>query len=268
MKSNSNWSVSLLVFAMVVFVGLGCNMGKYFRSANTSESGPADNKPGGPPGAISGECNNPYYPVAQGMTRKYHVKYPNGMVSDRDYTESFSDFSGDTFTVNSDFQTVAAHIRWKCTADGLLATQFNNSIDLKDTGRSVTVETVDSKGVTFPKADKWQSGGKWSAEYHILETIRIADGKPSISAAGTVQQDSEVFGTEEITVPAGTFQAVKAKITSHLKLDMTTPGGGSHPIETSIETTVWMVRDTGMVRSVTGIGQGGDVTTELTSVSK
>ena len=260
--------VPSVVFAIIVFVALGCNLSKFMKSANSTNSDSSDNRPTSTSGSVGAQCNNPYYPVSPSLSRKYHVSYPKGMLSDRDYTESFSDFSGDTFTVNTDFNTVAAHIKWRCTPDGLLATQYNNSIDMKNSGGSVSVETLDSKGVTFPSADKWQTGEKWQAEYHISENVTTSGGKSIAGSKGAVTQDGEVLGTEEVKVPAGTFQAVKIKITSHVNLTMNIPGSSGVPMNITLETTAWMAKDTGMVRSVTKMGDSGETTSELTSINK
>src|ERR1041384_3096207 len=88
-------------FAIVVFVALGCNLSKFMKSANSSNSESTDNKPTSTSSSLPGQCNNPYYPVGPSISRKHHFSYPKGMLSDRDYTETFSDFSGDTFTVNT-----------------------------------------------------------------------------------------------------------------------------------------------------------------------
>src|SRR5690348_4130386 len=92
--------VLLVVFAIMAFVALGCNLSKFTGGGNASNSAP--------PGTTGSTalCSNGYYPVGPSIVRKYHVIYPKGMLTDRDYTESFSDFSGDTFTVNTDFGTV------------------------------------------------------------------------------------------------------------------------------------------------------------------
>jgi hypothetical protein len=200
------------------------------------------------------------------MKRKYRVKYPKGVMSDREYTESFTDFSGDTFTVNTDFGSVAAHVKWRCTAEGLLATEYNNSIDMKS-GSVVKIETLDSKGVSFPSGDNWQPGGKWNAEYHISEDVATSGGKSVATSKGTVTQDGESIGTEEVTVPAGTFQTVKVRVTTHLDLAMNI-SGTSIPMKVDLETTAWFAKDTGMVKSVTKLGPTGETTTEMLSFSK
>ncbi|MEP7076978.1 MAG: hypothetical protein ABI878_14325 [Acidobacteriota bacterium] len=258
----------IAAFALLILLAVGCNLSRFTRSGNTQVPGTTDNRGSGTTRSASGQCDNTYYPVGPNVTRKYHVSYPKGLLSDRDYTESFTDFSGDTFTVNTDFGTVAAHVKWRCMSEGLLATQYNNSIDVKNSGTSVAVETTDSKGVTFPNPDKWTPGSTWTAEYHIIENINTSSGKSIGGSKGTVTQDGEVVGPDEVTVPAGTFQAVKIKITTKLDLIMNIPGANGMPITTKVETTAWMVKDTGMVKSVTNIAGSGDTTSEMTSINK
>jgi len=189
------------------------------------------------------------------------------MVSDREYTETFSDFSGDTFTVNTDFGTVNAHVHWRCTGDGLLATQYNNSIDLMKSGASAKVDTVDSSGVTFPQEGRWQTGEKWEAAYHVIETLNGPDGKQIGGGDGTVKQDAEIVGSESVTVPAGTFDTMKAVIKTELEITINVKGISS-PVKVPFETTGWFAKDVGLVKAVTKMGLGGDATTELKSISK
>jgi len=258
---------SLAVFAIMIFVALGCNLSKFTGSGNSSNSGPDDNKPGTTSASTSDQCRNAYYPVGPSVVRKYHVTYARGMVSDREYTETFSDFSGDTFTVNTDFGTVNAHVHWRCTGDGLLATQYNNSIDLMKSGASAKVDTVDSSGVTFPQEGRWQTGEKWEAAYHVIETLNGPDGKQIGGGDGTVKQDAEIVGSESVTVPAGTFDTMKAVIRTELEITINVKGISS-PVKVPFETTGWFAKDIGLVKAVTKMGLGGDATTELKSVSK
>jgi len=256
-------------FTVLLFTMMGCNIGKLMPSSNnTSSNSPtSDKKTSDTSASVATLCNNGYYPVGPTMVRKYHVVYPKGMLSDREYTESFSDFSGDTFVVNTDFGDLKAHVTWRCTPDGLLATQFNNSIDVVKSGASAKVDTIDSNGVTFPPADRWQPGEKWHAEYHVTETLNGRDGKPMGNGDGTVQQDGEIVGSESITVPAGTFQTMKAVLKTQLEITIKVKGM-SMPMKVPFETTAWFARDTGIVKAVTKMGETGDTTTELISSNK
>lgn len=261
-------NLGFAAFPIILVAVLACSLSKFMPASNTSTSNSAHpaNSTSDSSGSIAELCRNGYYPVSPTILRKYHISYPKGLMSDRDYTESFSDFSGDTFMVHTDFGAVKANVNWRCTAEGLFATQYNNSVDMSS-GVSAKIDTIDSNGVSFPSTDKWVSGEKWNAEYHITESISSKDGKPIGSSTGTVKQDGEIVGSEEITVPAGSFQTMKVSMKTNLSLNMQVDGT-SVPMNISLETTAWFAKDTGMVKSVTQMEKGGDVTSELSSFSK
>jgi len=271
MMKPDSYKISFAVFPVLIFVILGCsNLGRFTQSGNTtsSNSTTSDKNKSDTSGAVSSICNNAYYPVGENTVRKYRVTYPKGTLTEREYTETFSDFTGDTFVVNTDFDKVKAHINWKCTPDGLLATQYNNTVNMTKTGGSASVETKDFSGVTLPPEDRWQSGEKWQAEYHVTESLNGLDGKQAGGGDGIVTQNGEIVGSESVTVPAGTFDTMKAVLKTEVDITVTMKGM-SIPMKVPIETTAYFAKGTGMVKSVTKMGSGvGDATSELLSIGK
>ena len=76
----------------------------------------------------------------------------------------------------------------------------------------------------------------------IRETVKNPNGQAMGEGNGTVNQDLEIIGTEQLTVPAGTFQTIKV----------------------SVEATTWFAKNIGMVKSETkGMGMPGVAVTEL-----
>src|SRR5215470_11752355 len=206
MTKIENLKVALSVFPILTVMILGCNLGRFTQQGNaTPSNSSSSNNASSTSGSASTICSNAYFPVGANVVRKYRVVYPKGMLSDREYTESFSDLTGDTFAVNTDFGNVKAHINWKCTPDGLLATQYDNTVNMMKSGASARVDTVDSNGVSLPPEERWQPGEKWHAEYHVTETLNGPDGKQMGGGDGTIAQDGEIVGAESVTVPAGTF---------------------------------------------------------------
>jgi len=263
--------ISFAVFPVVIFVILGCSdLSRFAQSGNTttSNSTTSDNKTSVPSGSVPSICSNAYYPIGENVVRKYRVTYPKGTLGEREYTETFSGFTGDSFVVNTDFDKVKAHINWKCTPEGLLATQYNNTVNMTKTGGSASVETKDFNGVTLPPEDRWQSGEKWQAEYHVTESLNAPDGKEMGGGDGIVTQNGEIVGSESITVPAGTFDTIKAVLKTDVDITVTIKGM-SIPMKVPIETTAYFAKGTGMVKSVTKMGsEVGDATSELLSISK
>jgi len=261
-------TIAMAIFSIVCLVILGCNLGRFMSSGNsttTSDSTNSDNGSSDTSGPTSALCSNAFFPAGPAIMRKYRIVYSKGKLGEREYTESFSDFQGDVFQVHTDFGNVKARVTWRCTPDGLLATQYENSVSLTQTGASATIHTVDSNGVTLPPEDRWRPGEKWHAEYHVTEAFTAPDGKQMGTGDGTVSQDGEIVGQDSITVPAGTFSALKVLTKTQMNLTVEMKGV-SLPMNFPLETTAWFAKGTGMVKSVTKMGKN-DATSELVSSS-
>lgn len=267
MKKHKTIINFLIVICIAITLQLGCDWKKFSNAGGRSNTNSESQKNASDTSKseIPGNCNNPYYPVGENIQRKYHIDYATGPVPDQDYTEKFSDFNGDAFAVKNEFKEVTSTVNWRCTSDGLLAVQYGNSIDMKS--GSAKIDTVKSSGITFPNESRWKQGEKWTADYQITETINDAKVSQVGSGEGTVNQTSEITGTEEITVPAGKFQTFKVKNQTTLNLTVKVKGA-SFPTKTVLETTAWFAKDVGIVKSQTNLGGITTATTELLSISK
>jgi hypothetical protein len=206
-------------------------------------------------------CRNEYYPVGPNVERKYRIEYPKNMFPTSEYTERYTDFKDDVFVAITDIGEVSTRVNWRCTADGLFATQYNNSVDMKSAGSS-EIDTLEASGVSFLSESRWNTGEKWSADYKVKQTMKSPEGKVTGGGAGIINQSGEVLGAEEVTVPAGTFQTMKVKVKTDLDMTITV-AGVTVPAKMSLETLAWFAKGKGMVKSTTGIGKQGVVTTEL-----
>lgn len=261
--------LSTSAFAVLFFAAAGCNVSRFISSNGDSPSNSAvsEKKASNPSDSAAGLCSNAYFPVGQAVSKKYRVSGLKTGSGDREYTESFSNFSGDGFTVDTDFGEVKAHINWRCTADGLLATQYNNSLNMTKTGASAKIETVESSGVSLPPEDQWATGKKWHAEYRVIETLSGPGGGEMGRGDGTIKQDGEIVGSESITVPAGTFDTIKTQMNTELAITVKVKSI-SVPMNVQLKTTAWFAKGTGMVKSVTETESIGESTSELLSISK
>ena len=269
MTKTENLKFYFFVLPVLIIALLACNLSRFTQQGNatTSKNSSSANKASDTSDSISTICNNAYFPVGPSVVRKYRVTYPKGMLSDREYTESFSDLTDDTFAVNTDFGNVKAHINWKCSPDGLLATQYDNTVNMVKSGASARVDTMESNGVSLPPEDRWKPGETWHAEYRVTETLNGPDGKQMGGGEGTVTQDGAIIGSESVTVPAGTFEAMKTELKTTVDITVTMKGM-SIPMKVPIDTTAYFAKGTGMIKSVTKTGAGGDATSELLSISK
>ncbi|MBS1798126.1 MAG: hypothetical protein JSS81_30210 [Acidobacteria bacterium] len=216
--------------------------------------------------SVPAACQVAYYPVGPTVERKYHIKYAKNFLPEQDYTERYENFADNKFVAKTDFKDVSTTINWTCTPDGLLATQYGNSIDIKSGGGS-KIETVNSRGVSFPVDARWKVGEKWTTGYDIRETLIDKNGKQTGTGEGKVEQQAEIVGEEEVTVPAGKFQTMKVRIVTRLDLTVKV-GGMSVPTKTEVETTAWLAKDVGMVKSASEMAGLTSAVTELVSSSK
>ncbi len=264
--------------AVRVFLGLlalcllqlqfGCKLERFLSSNNNpgSNNKPGDSTTGASEGNLSAICSNAYYPVGEKIEKKYQIKYQKSPALDQDFTERYINFSGDGFSSKSEFKEVSSTINWRCTADGLLATTYGNTIEMKS-GAGVKLDTLNSKGVSFPAESRWNTGEKWTTDYDVKETIKDSKGQEMGSGDGTVHQTAEIIGAEEITVPAGTFQTFKVKIKTNIDI-VVKIRGASVPAKTALDTSIWFAKNVGMVKAESDLGGTMTSTTELLSSKK
>jgi hypothetical protein len=183
------------------------------------------------PAPVSGEeCGNPYYPLKSGAQWTYNG--PQGP-----FTQTISSGGGGIFTINVESGADTFLIQALCMEGGdinLLQVPGDSLSYSGDSGSS-TMTTTSNEGVTLP--GDIQVGDDWS------QTIG-----GEVSAGGqkmdfTLYSTYTAVGYENVSVPAGTFNA--------LKIEQSSDMGGPEPM---IQ-TLWYVQDVGMVKSEIDIGE-------------
>lgn len=216
----------------------------------------------------SGLCASDYFPVVQGATWSYSGTGPT-----RDFTWSstISDVSEANFTVTYEFSgDLTTTQQWSCTPEGLAALKYGRGPEatLSASGVSGTFETTDTSGVSFPV--HIAGGDTWEQSYSIQGDMELADGL-SASASGDVIQSFVAIGSEAVTVPAGTFDAMKVEATVTFDLVIDMGNGLTVPLELAWTTTNWWASGVGWVKSDSSATiEGGDAIaafTELESFS-
>ena len=277
MNRQQSFGRNILKFLAVIAVAFGiqlqtgCNLVKSNNadgnsSANSTAAGNSQNANGGK--AVTGKapaaCQNAYYPVGPSVERKYQVKYQKMSNLNQDYTETYTDFTDNEFKSKAAFKEVTSNVNWRCLSEGLRATEYGNSVDMKN-GAGAKIDTLNSTGISYPSESRWNVGEKWTTGYDVKETIKSPDGKTGdVVANGKIDQNGEIIGVEEVTVPAGKFQTMKVKVKTTLDLKVSV-NGMTVPTKTNLETVGWFAKDVGMVKSVTTIAGMDTGTVELLS---
>jgi len=216
----------------------------------------------------SGLCANDFYPVVVGATWTYHGNGPTGEFT---WTSTITDVNGSGFTVTNQFDELTATQQWSCTAEGLAALNYGGGPEasLTTSGLNGTFETTDTAGVTFPL--HISAGDTWTQSFTIHGEMGLTGAGLSSTADGTVSQSYTAVGMESVTVPAGTFEAMRVEAILHFDLQVVLEGGITAPMAFDLQTTNWWVPGVGWVKSDSATsgdaGEIGSGSSELVSFS-
>jgi hypothetical protein len=209
----------------------------------------------------TGPCANPYYPVREGATWNYQGT--SSLTEPYTFTDSISSVRADGFTLTSEFDELTRTQEWACTPDGIVALQLGGGLTTAQT--SLTVETQSASGVTYPA--EVDAGDTWSHSIEFTGTMDIA-GNPG-DAEGSTRSDFTALGVESVSVPAGTFEAMKVEIQTTFEATVTFQGV-SVPVTFTTTTLSWYAEGVGWVKSDSSgdfMGQAYTDTIELQSYS-
>jgi hypothetical protein len=156
------------------------------------------------PSGGTGLCENPYYPVREGATWNYQGT--SSLTEPYTFTDTITSLRADGFTLTTEFDELTRTQEWACTPEGIVALQLGGGLTTAQT--NLTVETQNASGVTYPA--EIDAGDTWSHSLEFTGTMDIAGN--SGEAEGTTQSDFTALGVESVTVPAGTFEAMKVEI--------------------------------------------------------
>lgn len=220
-----------------------------------------------PPPAASGPCVNPYYPAVQGATWTYvNTGRSSGAIT---YTDTITSVRADGFTVSTQFNELVQTQEWACTPEGLAALGLGgagSAAALSSSGMDAEFTTSNVQGVTIPA--NLQPGAQWTNSFDIQGVMTIAEGQTA-EASGSVSLAAQALGLESVSVPAGTFNAMKIELHTTFSITATFQGIGI-PVSISGVSTLWYAPGVGMVKSTDSgefSGSSYTSTTELQSYS-
>lgn len=193
-----------------------------------------------PPSGGTGLCENPYYPVREGATWNYQGS--SSLTEPYTFTDTITSLRADGYTLTTEFDELIRTQEWACTPEGIVALQLGGGLTTTQT--NLTVETQNASGVTYPAEIK--AGDTWSHSLEFTGTMDIAGN--SGEAEGSTQSDFTALGIESVTVPAGTFEAMKVEIQTTFEATVDFQGL-SIPVTFTTTTISWFVEDVGWVKS-------------------
>lgn len=191
------------------------------------------------PGPVSNDpCGNPYYPVVDGT--KWVYSGPKGQFSQTIGTDTKG-----TFSIHIEAGANTFNIQGLCLEGGdiSLLNVPGNSLTYSGESGASTMTTNRNEGITLP--GDIQLSDDWSQKIGV----EVTAGKQKMNF--TIETTYTAVGYETVSVPAGTFKALKVEQSSSM--------GGTNP-DTQ---TLWYAQGVGLVKSVIFVDK--PVVTELVS---
>jgi len=188
------------------------------------------------------QCDNPYYPVVDGATWTYET------ISVGQATHTLNVSQDQLFTIIITSNDTVFNMEGQCTEDGVVIMNSGLDATAQSADGTGTVTTTNQDGVTLP--DDIQVGDDWS---QTIEYSAGSGGETSFS--GMIETSYKAVGYESVSVPAGTFAALKIEQTTALYM------AGQHYMDTS--SNLWYVQGVGNVKTEQIVNQGDTITTQL-----
>jgi hypothetical protein len=200
-------------------------------------------------------CDHPYLPLRPGSSWTYST------------TEGTSTWSvgsaGGTAdsaeaTMAISMAEVAMTTHWNCTSEGIISYDFGN-ITVAEMGQIASTDVTNSSGVFLPAASLLAPGYSWSDNYSLVMHI-TAEGF-SVDMTMSAAETWTAAGMETVSVPAGTFEAMRVEGTENISMSGFM---GMEGVDTVVDATFWFAEGVGIVR-YTSAPSGYTSVGELTS---
>ena len=210
----------------------------------------------GPPAERSETaCDHPYFPLRPGSSWTYSttegaVTWSTGSVG------GTADSAEATMTISIPELTMTAN--WNCTSEGIVSYDFG-TISIAGMGEVISMDVTDNSGVFLPAASLLAPGYSWSNNYSLA--MRIMVEGTALDTTMSAAESWSAVGMETVTVPAGTFEALRVEGSENISMSGFMGMGG---VDVAVNSTYWYARGVGIVR-YTSVAEGSSSVGELTS---
>jgi hypothetical protein len=199
----------------------------------------------GMPVAGAGLCANAYYPVREGATWTYSST--GGPAGGYGFTDTITSVREDGFTLTTTFDELTRTQEWGCRPEGLVALQLGgtSAATLNTDNMQASFDVNNVSGVTYPPEIK--PGDTWQ---HAMEfTAKLTVAGQGMDASGDARSTFQAIGYESVTVPAGTFDALKVRVDTMININGNF-NGVSFPVTVSSPYDYWFVQGVGWVKAI------------------
>jgi hypothetical protein len=203
-------------------------------------------------------CDHPYFPLRTGASWTF-----DSTEGPMTWTVTSAGGSADSASATMDISVAGVDltVHWTCTPEGIVSYDFG-SISSSEFGAIATMNVVDTSGVWLPAADLLVPGYSWSNDFSTVVSASAAGNSVDVTTA--TSESWTVTGTETVSVPDGTLDALRIDGTMTTSATMT-----GMPIaipDTTSNQTFWFAEGVGPVRYTTS-SEGYSANGSLTSYS-
>jgi hypothetical protein len=192
-------------------------------------------------------CNHPYFPLVAGNEIEYRNSGAGGGSS---YVMTIKEAKDGQAKMQYSFgppnkSTVSMTLTCK---DGKIWTDSYMNLGEGTQGVEMTMNTQGVEGALIPADLK--VGTTWTTKYSIAATYKGAQVPAGFGGMKMdIRQTNKVVGQEKVTVPAGTYDALKVDVTSSMDFNIPgMPGGSQGAQGTSLTFHEWMAPGVGIVK--------------------
>lgn len=258
MSAKKNQIIFLFI-ASLLFL-LACNLGATPAApiATAQEATlPAPDEPS--PGGL---CDHELYPIRQGASWTYAST--GGSSGDFSYMDTVTELRADGFTLSTQFEGLTRTQEWECDPGGLRALQMGGgtSASVATQGAQSEYKTTEVAGYSYPR--QISPGMEWTYTLVFQGQTAMPNNQQSAST-GVFTSTMKEAGREAVSVPAGTFDAVRFQST-HMVQVTAEFQGAQMPLTFSASSVTWFAPGVGFVKSIENSDYGGaphTITTEL-----
>jgi len=196
--------------------------------------------PAPPEPASTGPCWNPYYPVVAGASWEYRLSG----TSSGTFVRAITGVREDGFDDQDVFSAgVTRQGRWECREGHLISLTPGSGASVIASGDQANFTIESNTGITFP-ADP-RPGTEWTQTiiYRGQQTI----GDTNVESRNVLNMSCKAVGIENVSVPAGDFEALRVDCTTQLDISISAPLAMN--LSTTVTGSAWYAPGVGWVKS-------------------
>jgi hypothetical protein len=192
-------------------------------------------------------CGNPYFPVRNRVNHEYSSSgSPAGVYTFRNV---ISNAKPEGFTLTTKFNRISHTINWECRPEGIVAMGFGltDAASSLAIGQFTNFTASNITGVSMPS--NLAPGLEWTYALDLQGTELVKPGEPAGNMTGHVSMTFKAGNIENITVPAGVFDAIAIEVKTVSEFKLTRASGQTQKITSHTTYTIWYAPGVGWIKS-------------------